>query len=258
MNLLILFLSILPIYLIGLYYYKKDTITEPKSLLKKLFFSGVLAGIVVVVISLISFIFFPRLMNSDELNSFELLVYCFIFVAFVEEVTKWFMIYKISYDQEYFDQYFDIILYSVFVGLGFACFENIIYVSTSSQALQTALLRSITAIPGHACFQTIMGYFLGNCKFNLNGTFKKNLTLSIVVPTILHGIYDYLLLSNNLLFLLIYFIFIIILFVVTVKKIKQSIKYDKERINSNICPRCNTYIKFNYCPTCGYKKTSSE
>ena len=47
MNLLILFLSILPIYLIGLYYYKKDTIKEPKSLLKKLFFSGILAGIVV-------------------------------------------------------------------------------------------------------------------------------------------------------------------------------------------------------------------
>ena len=42
MNLLIIFLSILPIYLIGLYYYKKDTIKEPKSLLKKLFFCSFL------------------------------------------------------------------------------------------------------------------------------------------------------------------------------------------------------------------------
>ena len=116
------------------------------------------------------------------------------------------MIYKISYNSKYFDQYYDIILYSVFVGLGFACFENVIYVLGSEQALQTAILRSLTAIPGHACFQTMMGYFLGNSKFKLHGSFKKNLILSVIVPTILHGIYDYLLLSNNLLFLIILFL----------------------------------------------------
>lgn len=53
MNYLILILSLLPIYLIGYYYYNKDTVKEPKSLLKKLFFSGVLAGIVVIVVSLV-------------------------------------------------------------------------------------------------------------------------------------------------------------------------------------------------------------
>ena len=164
------------------------------------------------------------------------------------------MVYNISYNQEYFDQYYDIILYSVFVGLGFACFENIIYVTTSNQALQTALLRSVTAIPGHACFQTLMGYFLSNCKFKLHGSFNKNIIFSIIIPTFLHGLYDYLLLSNNLLFLLFYFIFLIILFVITIKKIKQSVKYDKEKIGFNFCPYCNSYIEYNFCPKCGYKK----
>lgn len=258
MNYLILFLSFLPIFLIGYYYYHKDTVKEPKSLLKKLFFSGVLAGIVVIVVSLVWLIFFPKLLDIDKLNSIELIFYCFFFVALIEELVKWFMIYKISYNSEYFDQYYDIILYSVFVGLGFACFENVIYVLGSEQALQTAILRSLTAIPGHACFQTMMGYFLGNSKFKLHGSFKKNLILSIIVPTILHGIYDYLLLSNNLLFLIIYFVFLISMFIITIIKIRQSVKYDKERIDPNICPRCNSYIEFNYCPTCGYKKTSSE
>lgn len=256
--LLLLFLSILPIYLIGLYFYKKDTIKEPKKLLKKLFISGILAGIIVIILSFSVFIFFPKFINTENLNNIELLIYCFVFIAFIEEITKWFMIYNISYNQKDFDQYYDIILYSVFVGLGFACFENVIYVLGSNQAFQIAILRSLTAIPGHACFQTMMGYFLSNCKFKLHGSFNKNIILSIIIPTILHGIYDYLLLSNNLSFVIIYLFFIIGMFIITVVKIKQSVKYDKKRINSNICPNCNSYIEFNYCSNCGYKKTNRE
>ena len=77
MNYLILFLSLLPIYLIGYYYYNKDTVKEPKSLLKKLFFSGILAGIVVIVVSLVWPIFFPKLLEVNKLNNIELIFYCF-------------------------------------------------------------------------------------------------------------------------------------------------------------------------------------
>ena len=123
-----LFLAILPIYLIGNYYYKKDTVKEPKKLLQKLFFGGILSTIIVIIISIISFIVFPKYITTEGLNHFELLIYSFIFIAFVEELSKWLVIYKIAYNHQDFDQYFDIILYSVFVGLGFACLENILYV----------------------------------------------------------------------------------------------------------------------------------
>ena len=226
MNYLILFFSFLPIFLIGYYYYHKDTVKEPKSLLKNLFFSGILSAIIVIIISLITMIFIPNLSNTSNLNKLELFFYTFIFIAFIEEICKWFMIYKISYNSEYFDQYFDIVLYSVYVGLGFACFENLLYIASSNSALEIAIFRSITAVPAHACFQTYMGYFLGNNKFK-NYNKKRNMTLSILIPTLLHGLYDYLLLMNNLLFLIIYIIFIIILFIITIIKIKNIVKLDK-------------------------------
>ena len=87
--LLTLFLAILPIYLIGNYYYKKDTVKEPKKLLQKLFFGGILSTIIVIIISIISFIVFPKYITTEGLNHFELLIYSFIFIALVEEVAKW-------------------------------------------------------------------------------------------------------------------------------------------------------------------------
>ena len=105
--LLTLFLAILPIYLIGNYYYKKDTVKEPKKLLQKLFFGGILSTIIVIIISIISFIVFPKYITTEGLNHFELLIYSFIFIALVEELAKWLVIYKIAYNHQDFDQYFD-------------------------------------------------------------------------------------------------------------------------------------------------------
>lgn len=251
--LLTLFLAILPIYLIGNYYYKKDTVKEPKKLLQKLFFGGILSTIIVIIISIISFIVFPKYITTEGLNHFELLIYSFIFIALVEELAKWLVIYKIAYNHQDFDQYFDIILYSVFVGLGFACLENILYVFTSETAFTIAILRSITAVPGHACFQTYMGYYLGNSKFGDLKDSKKNKILSILIPIILHGLYDYLLLSANYILLIIYLIFIITMFILTIKKIKKIVLLDEK--NLSICPNCHIKIESNFCPNCGYQKT---
>ena len=89
--------------------------------------------------------------------------------------------------------------YSTFVSLGFACFENILYVF--SEGFGVAVQRAFLAVPGHACDGMFMGYFLGLSKMGLlYGDKKKqktNLILSLVVPTISHGIYDYLLFVNN-------------------------------------------------------------
>ena len=48
-------------------------------------------------------------------------------------------------------------VYAVFVSLGFALWENISYVLHFG--FQTAIVRSLTAIPGHACFGVFMGAF---------------------------------------------------------------------------------------------------
>jgi RsiW-degrading membrane proteinase PrsW (M82 family) len=74
------------------------------------------------------------------------------------------------------------------VSMGFACIENILYVF--QQGYVTGILRIFTAIPAHATFAVIMGYFLGRAKF----TKSNNIVFSIIAlaaATIFHGLYDY-------------------------------------------------------------------
>ncbi len=229
MNYLIITLSILPIVLIAIYYYKKDTLKEPKKLLRKLFFSGMLSGVLVIIISYITILFFPTYASIENANMFKIFIYSFIFVALIEEVCKWLMIYKISYHHRDFDQLYDIILYSVLVGLGFACLENLLY-TTSSNNIWVAVFRGITAIPAHACFQTFMGYYLTLAKFKKDKQ-KKYKNLSLIIPVLLHGTYDFLLLSGNIVLVCSFFIFIVFLFIITIIKVKKIINIDKNNLN---------------------------
>lgn len=229
MNNLIIALSILPIVLIAIYYYKKDTLKEPKKLLRKLFFSGMLSGVLVIIISYITILFFPTYASIENANMFKIFIYSFVFVALIEEVCKWLMIYKISYHHRDFDQLYDIILYSVLVGLGFACLENLLY-TTSSNNIWVAVFRGITAIPAHACFQTFMGYYLTLAKFK-KGNQNKYKNLSLIIPVLLHGTYDFLLLSGNIVLVCSFFIFIVFLFIITIIKVKKIINIDKNNLN---------------------------
>ena len=228
MNYLIITLSILPIVLIAIYYYKKDTLKEPKKLLRKLFFSGMLSGVLVIIISYITILFFPTYASIENANMFKIFIYSFIFVALIEEVCKWLMIYKISYHHRDFDQLYDIILYSVLVGLGFACLENLLY-TTSANNIWVAVFRGITAIPAHACFQTFMGYYLTLAKFK-KGNQNKYKNLSLIIPVLLHGTYDFLLLSGNIVLVCSFFIFIVFLFIITIIKVKKIINIDKNNL----------------------------
>lgn len=222
---LLLVLAILPIFLIGYYYYLKDTKKEPLKLLKKLFFSGILSGLIVIVISTIALIIFPNFNNIEELNLKDIFIYSFLFVAVLEEFFKWLMVYKITYNHQEYDQLYDIILYAVFVGLGFACFENIIYIYQSNIGMYLALIRGVTAIPAHACFATSMGYFLTLSKYQKK---KKYLYYSIFIPIVLHGNYDFILLSKNNVLNIFFLFYLVSLFLISILELKKIIKLDKK------------------------------
>lgn len=249
MDFIVLLLSFLPIILIGFYYYQKDSEKEPKGLLQKLFFSGIISAILVIIISFITIIIFPEYLNLEKASLFKIFLYSFVFVALIEEVCKWLMVYKISYYHKENNQFYDIILYSVFTSLGFAFFENLLYVINHDNSLWVAIFRGITAIPAHACFGTFMGYYLSKSK-----TQKDNFYLSLLIPILLHGIYDFLILSGNIILVCIFLVFIVTMFVITILKIKQVIRIDLEKLKNDTCPNCHTIIKKNFCPNCGYKK----
>ena len=79
------------------------------------------------------------------------------------------------------------------VSMGFATFENILYVAESG--VQTAWLRMFTAVPMHAAFAVIMGYYMGVQKF----FGKKNYALiGLLLASLLHGVYDFVLMHPGL------------------------------------------------------------
>lgn len=256
-KLLLLFISVFPVFAIGRYIYLRDKDKEPFGLLFKLFLGGIGSCICVIFLSMILSRIFPILqMNVYYLNFFDLIIYVFIFIAFLEEFCKWFFVYRISYCNVNFDRLYDMIVYSVFVSLGFACIENILYVF--EKGFLVGVVRAILAVPGHACDGVFMGYHLGMSKYHfLHGNkekSRKSLILSIVVPSILHGIYDFCLFSRMLLFFIIFVIFIITLFVLTMKKIK-TVSSINGRIKyvDNFCSECGRKVDSDFCPTCGRK-----
>lgn len=73
------------------------------------------------------------------------------------------------------------------VSMGFAATENIMYVIEGGY--HVAVLRAFTAVPAHATFGILMGYFMGKAKFAKHPS-KYNL-LGLFLAVLFHGAYDF-------------------------------------------------------------------
>ena len=254
-ELFLIFLSILPVYLLGRYIYNKDSVKEPKGLLIRLFLSGIGAFFVTLIITVVLSLFFPSLLSESlSFDLIELLIHVFLGIALIEEFSKWIFVYGIGFNNKEFDQVYDMIVYAVFVSLGFACFENIFYVLDNG--VGTAIVRGLLAVPGHACDGVFMGYYLAMaklCSIHGNDSLRKrNLFLSVFVPMLLHGFYDYCLFSQNIIFILLFFVFIISLYIITSKRVGKVSKLDSSiKYRNKFCGNCGRRVDSDFCPNCG-------
>lgn len=297
MGKILVFLAVLPTIILGNIIYKNDKIEkEPKSLLIKLAICGVISVILTLVLTSILGIIIPFFNNDNYLNldALSLAIYVFVGIALIEEFSKWIFTYIIAWKNKEFNHVYDAIVYSVFVSLGFATVENLMYVlfnETFAEAIRVALMRMVLSVPGHAFFGVMMGYYLGLAKLTyVNGIKNKSmryLFFSILVPTICHFLFDYLLMVNFDFSFLVFLFFVIIMFSVAILKIKRLSKvttnifnkpiqmnyvynafgnnnYNNNQMNyqSNInnnssnyrfCPNCGTPIIGQYCSNCGMK-----
>lgn len=189
MNLLLL--AIAPICAILLYIYVQDKHEkEPRGLLIKSFLFG---AIVSVVIVFILYFFTGRLIPiTDEFSIWQQFIQAFIVVALAEEFSKYVIVKYYAQPKKAFNEPYDGIIYAVMVSMGFACTENIMYVIDGGY--QTAILRAFTAVPAHATFGVLMGYYMGKAKFS-NNRLVLNLT-GLLLATIFHGAYDFFLFIN--------------------------------------------------------------
>ncbi len=189
MNLLLL--AIAPAMVIIIYIYIKDKFEkEPLKLLIKNFFLGAIVSVLITILigSLVSRI----LSLPDQRSIFQMFIKAFIVVALVEEFSKYVIVRYVSQRSSAFNEPFDGIVYAVMVSMGFATLENILYVF--QYGVSTGITRAFTAVPAHATFAILMGYFMGKAKFSDNRALL-NLT-GLLVATIFHGAYDFFLFIN--------------------------------------------------------------
>lgn len=185
MNALILLaLALAPGVAIGVYIYLKDHHErEPVGLLLRSFLFGILSIFVTLIISSI----ISQFITIDEASVSEQAVHAFLIVALVEEFSKFIFVRGILYNNKHFNEPFDGIVYSVMVGMGFATFENLLYVYQGG--LSTAIMRMVTAVPAHGTFAVLMGFYLGKAKFEHKKSYYALHALG--VATLFHGAYDY-------------------------------------------------------------------
>jgi len=256
---ILFFLAVLPIVLILVFVYSNDKSKEPISLLLKLFGLGILSCFLVLAISDVLEKFLPFMQTTSGDRSFlDILLYAFIGVALVEELCKWLMLYLKGYNNKEFDEVYDIIVYSVFVSLGFAFFENILYV-LGTQKLSIAILRAVSAVPGHACDAIFMGYYLALAKQfsyqNKKQLERRNIIFSILIPAVLHGIYDFCLMSGYKVLIITFIIFVAILYALSIKKLKEvSANNKKIRETTKFCHVCGAKVEGQFCSNCGARQ----
>jgi RsiW-degrading membrane proteinase PrsW (M82 family) len=205
-------IALAPVFIIGFYIYYRDKYEkEPLHMLAR----ALLAGVIICF----PVIFIERFLSdfAQSFGTYRSVYDAFVVAAFTEEGFKFLALWLLFWKSSDFDEKFDGLVYAVFISLGFAAFENTLYVLKGGA--QVGWIRALTAVPLHALDGAVMGYYFGIAKFF--PAFKnKYLRLSFFLPFLLHGIYDFILMAGHPVLLTFFIPFIIFLWITGFKKMK--------------------------------------
>lgn len=211
----LLLLALAPAIIIMMYVYFRDKYeNEPVKLILK----GILLGAVIIFpVGLIEnyIIGFGSGMAKIPKAAYD----GFIVAGATEEAFKYVMVFILIWRNHNFNEKFDGIVYAVSVALGFATIENLFYIF-SNNSMQVGLLRAFTAVPGHTIFGIVMGFYLGMARFSINGKGKWLLS-AFTVPWLLHGIYDFMIMSGHPVLLLSFIPFLIFMYRHGLKRMRE-------------------------------------
>lgn len=189
---ILLFFGFAPSIIWLLFYLRKDAHPEPKTMVLKIFFYGMLITIPTAFLEQAFKLFFSNLGFFWPFPLLTLILYVFIGVALVEESFKYLVVKcKVLNNQE-FDEPVDAMIYMIIAGLGFAALENILCLIPSislSEILGISALRFVGATFLHALCSGTIGFFLALSIYEAKR--KKLLMVGIILATFLHGLFNY-------------------------------------------------------------------
>jgi len=182
-----LLITIVPSLIILFYFFISDKFKEPRGTIALVFALGVLVCFPAGIINNFMIENFADIASED-------LTHSFLAPAWSEEILKFLILYTIVLRRNEFNEPMDGIVYGVVASLGFATYENYDYVFRLAETWdiapsQMAIWRSYTAVPMHGLNGCIMGFYFGMYAFTAE---KKYLVLSLLMPFLLHGSYNFL------------------------------------------------------------------
>ena len=206
--------------------YKMDTIEkEPWPLLRKLLLWGAISGVPAA--------FVESLLTGALQSVFTEgtvaynLVFGFVVAALVEESFKFFFLYKYTFKDPAFNYRFDGVVYAVFVSMGFAILENILYVFQGG--ISVAITRALLALPLHAACGVYMGIAYGQQKVQSlykPVSFGSVARACLVTPILIHGFYDFCAFMQTAVFTVVFILFVAVVFIITLKQLKKASRED--------------------------------
>lgn len=122
-----------------------------------------------------------------------------LLIGIIEEACKFVPFAIFIYKRRYFNEHTDGIIYFALAGLGFGLPENILY--TVQHGSETGMTRLVLTPLLHAGITGMIGYFFARRKLAGKGPFGIAGVLAIAM--LVHGMYDFGLLSGNSIFVVI-------------------------------------------------------
>ncbi len=265
-----------PIVLLVIIYFSDRKEKEPFGLLAILFVMGIVSVLPIMIVELLETVVVGLIFPYE--SEITAVITAFLIAGLVEESFKFLFLWLFTWKNKNFDYIFDAIVYSVFVSLGFAALENVLYVFQNGFA--TGILRMFTSIPGHAIFAVVMGVFYGKAKYSAVKGDKKgaarNMVLSIVAPILVHGLYDALLMIGEATYydavqvicIILWIGVVIAMYVVGIILVVRTSKkdfciavlddntqviYRPTLVGSWTCG-CGRTNTGNFCPSCGHQR----
>ena len=231
----LLLAALVPAAFLMVQVYRLDRIEkEPAGLLLKLALFGALSGLAAGAIEGALTRVLDVTLGGSTLR---LVLENFLAVALVEEACKRWVVLKFAWRHPAFDYRFDAVVYCVFSALGFAALENILYVAEYGFAV--AVSRALLSVPGHCFFAVYMGIYLPQAKMAERAMQRYYIELpdespgqylraSLLVPTLLHGFWDFSLSVGGWLMTVLFYLFVLAFFIDAYRKLRFAAGSDEQ------------------------------
>lgn len=220
--------ALLPAIYLMLYIYRLDRVEkEPLSVLLQLAGYGVLAALLAIAFEAAFEDFLLPVLNITDTT--VLAIVTATGVGVIKEGCKFILLRRRTWEDANFNFRYDGIVYAVFVSLGFAAFENILYVF--QYGLEIAPSRALLAVPAHFGFAVVMGMFYGRAKvcqvYGDDGGTDANLRFGYLLAVGLHAFYDAAAMIETSVSILIFLTFVVVMYIVIYRLVRKEAAMDR-------------------------------